>query len=52
LEFNENENSITVYTDKVAKDVYISVDSFDLKLSDNYFDILPDSKVVLMLGNG
>jgi len=40
---------ITLYSDKLAKNVFLSLESADGFFSDNYFDLLPGKKVVIEL---
>jgi len=41
LEFDALSKSILLSTTTLAKDVYIYIEDYDLKLSDNYFDLIP-----------
>jgi len=39
--FDEVKQTVTLHTDKLAKDVYLFIDEVDVKFSDNFFDMLP-----------
>jgi len=39
LQFDDVEDTITLTADKLAKDIYVYVNNYDIQLSDNYFDI-------------
>lgn len=47
-----DKNKFEIETDILAKDVYISIDGKDLNLSDNYFDLLPNSKILIRTNTG
>lgn len=51
LTFIEESNLIQIESETLAKDVYIYIDDEDLKLSDNYFDVIPGIKYKIKVLN-
>lgn len=49
---DQHAGTVTLKTDKLAKDVYLSVDDLDVKFSDNYFDLLPGTFKSVSILNG
>ncbi len=47
-----DKNKFEIETDILAKDVYISIGGKDVNLSDNYFDLLPNSKKMISTNTG